>query len=73
LKQPVPFKKTNRFIRGRIIDALRQKRRKEQRFIAFLMKEFGRSEEEVRHALAGLTRDGLIEVDRGIVRLAGSA
>jgi A/G-specific adenine glycosylase len=52
-----PFVSTNRYARGRVVDALR---RRESLTIAQLVRDCGLAEPRVRTALGGLEKDGLI-------------
>ena len=59
-KKTVPFKETDRFYRGRIIDLLREGNLREGAIVKEFQKKYGKSREFTRTILAGLTRDGLI-------------
>jgi A/G-specific adenine glycosylase len=65
----IPFKETNRFYRGRIIDALREGDMRQW----VLLKEFGnrydKSEDYLVTILNGLIADGLIERKKGMLQL----
>ncbi len=59
-KTSVPFADTDRFIRGRILDILREKRTSEKTLIGDVMKQYGRNEQRCRVIISGLIKDGLI-------------
>jgi A/G-specific adenine glycosylase len=69
--RPVPFEETTRWLRGRIVDRLRDA---DDGAPVDLGEPFGtHSAEAVRAAVAGLARDGILELDpAGHARLAGS-
>ena len=69
---PVPFEMTTRWLRGRLVDRLRDAAPGEALAVDG---PFGaHSAEAVARALAGLARDGMVELDAaGRARLAGSA
>ncbi len=56
----VPFARTNRFLRGRIIDALRVAPASEDEITETMMMQYERTSSEISHALEGLIRDGMI-------------
>jgi len=58
-KKSIPFKETNRYFRGKIIDVLREGPVDE----CILLKDFS------AHSITGLIKDGLIERKNGILRL----
>lgn len=68
-KKTIPFKESNRFYRGRIIDRLRERNVRESAIINEFQKKYGKSREFMRSILAGLARDGLIVIEDGIVHL----
>lgn len=59
-KKTIPFKESNRFFRGRIIDMLRQKARKEVELIEGCARFYDRSEEFFYIIITGLEKDGLV-------------
>jgi hypothetical protein len=59
-KTAVPFADTDRFIRGRILDILREKRTSEKTLIGDVMKKYGRNKAQCRVIIGGLIKDGLI-------------
>ncbi len=66
----LPFKQTNRFFRGRIIDFLRKHSMKEGDLIQEMIEHHGRDEVFLRQILEGLLSDGLIERSKtGIISL----
>ena len=69
---PVPFAQTTRWLRGRLVDRLRDAAPGEA--LAVDGPLGAHSAEAVARALAGLARDGMVELDAtGRARLAGSA
>jgi len=68
----VPFEQTTRWLRGRLLDRLRDTAPGEA--LAVVGPLGAHSEEAVARALAGLARDGMVELDAaGRARLAGCA
>ncbi len=69
----VPFKDSNRFVRGRIVDLLRKKKRlRLDALVQAITAEHSHIPlPRLTSALAGLARDGLVEVSRGSVSLPG--
>ena len=65
----VPFRESNRFFRGRIVDALRERTMKEPEFIEAFVQMYDRSEDFVRPILNGLEKDGLIARKNGKISL----
>lgn len=68
-KPPLPFRESNRFFRGRIMDELRVKDRNELDLIEEFVRRFDRSEEFLRSILTGLAKDGLVTRKKGMVFL----
>ncbi len=68
-KKSIPFKNSNRFYRGRIIDLLREKGYKETVLLAHLTKTYGKPTEFFVGILSGLARDGLLARNHGRVTL----
>jgi len=65
-----PFKQTNRFFRGRIIDRLREGSYDEKQFVAELAGVFDKPEQFVKGIIEGLRKDGLVSTSKsGIIRL----
>jgi A/G-specific adenine glycosylase len=64
------FQGSSRQVRGRIVDALRQR---SALTAATLSRETGFAASRVTDALAALTRDGLVERSGGSYRLAGAS
>lgn len=60
-KKRIPFVKTNRFLRGRILDALRDSPCSEKDVRDEYAHVYERSEKEIDHAISGLIQDGLIQ------------
>jgi A/G-specific adenine glycosylase len=66
----LPFRQTNRFFRGRIIDALRERSYQEVEFLSVLAHTYEKDTAFLRDILTGLERDGLIERSKtGIISL----
>jgi len=66
----VPFKQSNRFYRGRIIDRLREGAMKEAQLRREFLATYETSENRVRKIIQSLERDGLIARTKGnVVRL----
>jgi len=65
----IPFKKTNRFIRGRIIDLLREQRYPMSQLITKLISLHGRDKEYYDMCLTGLEADGLVKREKNTVSL----
>ncbi|MBI5619600.1 A/G-specific adenine glycosylase [Candidatus Gottesmanbacteria bacterium] len=59
-KKTIPFKESNRFYRGRIIDRLREGNIRESMIIREFQKKYGKSREFMRSILSGLKNDGLL-------------
>jgi len=59
-KTAVPFADTDRFIRGRILDVLREKNKAEKQLISDIMKKYGRNKAQCQVIIGGLIKDGLI-------------
>ena len=59
-KVAVPFADTDRFIRGRILDMLRDDTRPEKQLISDIVKKYGRKKMQCRAIISGLIKDGLI-------------
>ncbi len=59
-KVSVPFKDSDRFIRGKILDYLREKQVKEDALIAHVIHIYGRSAKQCRMIITRLMKDGLI-------------
>ena len=59
-RKPTPFKETNRYFRGRIIDLLREKSYKEKELIENLYLEYGKDKIFYIDLLKKLEKDGLV-------------
>jgi A/G-specific adenine glycosylase len=68
-KKTIPFKETNRFYRGKIMDVLREKSVKELALIDDFVRQYDRSEAFMDLILDGLEKDNLIVRKRGLVSL----
>lgn len=60
-KNSQPFRETNRFYRGRIMDLLRDKRYREKTLVLKLTEDYGKPKEFFSIILSGLIKDLLIE------------
>lgn len=60
-KKSVPFRQTNRFYRGRIIDMLREKNYPEMNIIGNIHNQYKKQEHEIQSIINGLIQDGLVE------------
>ena len=65
----IPFKDSNRFFRGRIIDMLREKDMKELELIDEYIGKYDRSEDFILSIIAGLQKDALVVRKNGIISL----
>lgn len=69
-KKTIPFRESNRFFRGRIIDRLREGEVKEQELIGECISAYGKTRSFMRGIIASLIKDGLIErTSHGVLRL----
>jgi len=68
-KKTIPFKESNRFFRGRIIDELRDESKKERALVDHFVAKYNRSEDFLQSILKGLEKDGLIMRKNGIITL----
>ncbi len=68
-EKPVPFKESNRFFRGRIMDMLREKATQELELIDGFVRTHDRSEDFIQSILRGLEKDTLIVRKNGMVSL----
>lgn len=59
-KKTIPFRQSNRFYRGRIIDQLRQGNISRSMLISDFQKKYGKSKVFIHDILAGLEKDGLL-------------
>ncbi|MBP9813574.1 hypothetical protein KBC80_00135 [Candidatus Woesebacteria bacterium] len=65
----VPFKESNRYFRGRVIDALRQKSWEEKKLIAYTSDYYKKSPSFVKKIIDGLLKDGLLERSKKLLQL----
>lgn len=65
----IPFRESNRFYRGRIIDRLREGDVREDSLIKEFQTKYGKSQEFTRIILTGLERDGLLSRVHGVIGL----
>ncbi len=69
-KKIIPFRDSNRFYRGRIIDRLREGEISEKKFLNELGKTYTKPVAFLLSTIASLVKDGLIErTSRGVLRL----
>jgi A/G-specific adenine glycosylase len=68
-RKTIPFRETNRFFRGRIMDLLRTRSYKEVDLIDDMTQAYDRSDTFLVSILDGLAKDGLIVRARGVVSL----
>jgi A/G-specific adenine glycosylase len=69
-ERQVPFRESNRFFRGRIIDRLRDRSAQESALIGDLISRYGKTDGYYRTLLRDLAKEGLIaKSSRGIVSL----
>lgn len=68
-KQKIPFKETNRFYRGRVIDALREGEIREFVLIKEFQDKYDKPEDFLVSIIDGLVKDGLVSRRSGMLRL----
>lgn len=68
-KKSLPFRETNRFFRGRIMDELRESEKKELALVDDFVRKYDRSEEFIESILHGLEKDGLIVRENDVLAL----
>lgn len=68
-KATIPFKDSDRFIRGKILDCLRAKNTNEKSLIAVLMREYGRVKGRYTEIISKLIKDGLVVRRKNILAL----
>ncbi len=59
-KIKIPFKESNRFYRGRIIDILRSDKSDEYKLVTDLMKKYGKPRQHFQLIIENLVKDGLV-------------
>jgi len=67
----VPFRQTNRFFRGRIVDRLREGNARETQLLVEFEKLYGKDQGFLHPIIEGLIHDGLIMRKGGFLDLAG--
>lgn len=74
VKKPatVPFKESNRYFRGRIIDALREKSWEEKKLIEYMSDFYKKPKVFIRRIIEGLCKDRLVERSGKLLQLPGS-
>jgi len=65
----IPFKETNRFYRGRVIDTLREGDMREWVLLKELHDRYDKPEEFITKIVDGLVKDGLVERKKGMLQL----
>lgn len=65
----IPFRDTKRFLRGRILDLIRDNPRKQTELIALVTKTYGKDRTQVRIALSDMIREGLLTKQKNILQL----
>jgi A/G-specific adenine glycosylase len=68
-KKSVPFRQTNRFYRGRIIDMLREKKYLETKIINYIFNQFNKQEYETQSIINSLIKDGLVTRKKNMLSL----
>ncbi len=69
-KKEKPFKETNRYFRGRLLDLVYEKKWKERDLLAELVRGFGKDNEFMEQVMRGMVKDGLIVRSKtGIISL----
>jgi A/G-specific adenine glycosylase len=70
-KKSIPFKETNRFYRGEIIDMLREKKYIETKIINYIYNRYNKQEYEIQNIINSLIKDGLVTRKKNILSLPG--
>lgn len=60
-QKAVPFKQSHRYYRGRIMDLLREKERKERELLSYLARTYEKHEQFFRERIDDLIKEGLVE------------
>lgn len=68
-RSSVPFKQSNRYLRGRILARLTDRSLHQHKLLSVIEKETQRSQEDILRALDGLLKDHLITRLRGLLQL----
>jgi len=68
-KKSVPFRQTNRFYRGRIIDMLRERKYPEMKLINRIHDQYGKQEYEIQSIINSLVKDGLVKRRKDTIQL----
>ena len=69
-KKSKPFKETNRYFRGRLLDLVYEKQWKEADLMSEMVKKFGKDKEFMEEIINGMSKDGLIVCSKtGIISL----
>jgi hypothetical protein len=68
-KQRIPFRQTARFIRGRIIDLLREQDFPVSQMKSILSRSYGVDAQAFKHVSAKLISEGLVVVSNDVFRL----
>jgi A/G-specific adenine glycosylase len=67
-----PFRESDRYYRGRIVDALREKSWDEKKLVAYIRNFYDKSNVFVERIVSGLIKDGLVERQKKLLRLPQS-
>lgn len=65
----IPFRSSNRFIRGKILDCLREKNTKESTLVTRLIHTYGKTKGEYAVIITGLIKDGLVVRQKNLLAL----
>lgn len=68
-QRKLPFRESDRFFRGRIMDALREKSYSEKALKAYMVESYGKDTEFIDRIMKGLEKDGLIKREKGMIGL----
>lgn len=68
-KPSKPFHETDRFFRGRVMDALREKTYEEGELLTYMVEFYGKEKEFFIRIFTGLEKDGLVRRKMGTIRL----
>lgn len=68
-KKLIPFRESNRFFRGRVIDRLREGSISEKKLLSLFGRQYRKDQQFLKHILHGLLKDSLLVQKRGILSL----
>lgn len=66
---PIPFRGTQRFLRGRILDLIREEPMSQKRLITLITKTYGKNTDKIHTAISDMVREGLLTRREGKVSL----